>query len=107
MTTDKDVELAGAAASLGLSELCECLNTEEGFVVRCVQFGIVEVSGTSEESWAFPHAAQVRISRAWRLHRDLDINHSGLGVILDLLEEREEMRRKVEMLEQRLRGWEK
>lgn len=107
MTSDKDPEVLHPEASLTLTELCECLNTEQGFVINCVQFGIVEVAGNSEESWTFTHTALTRIRRAWNLHRDLDINHSGLGVVLDLLDDRDEMWQRMEALEQRLREWEK
>jgi hypothetical protein len=48
----------------------------------------------------------LRIQKAYRLHRDLDIHPASLGLILELLDEREALREEVAMLRRRLSHWE-
>lgn len=88
-----------------LPELCRRGSLEEFFVVQCVEHGVADASGPVAE-WVFPARAVLRIHKAWRLHRDLDIQIGSLALMLELLEERDQLREQVAVLLQRLQQWE-
>jgi chaperone modulatory protein CbpM len=87
-------------------ELVQCSRLDEGFVVQCVEYGITEVAGEGRHDWQFDAQALMKLQRAWRLHRDLDVQVPSLVLVLDLLEEVETLRRECELLRQRLNHWE-
>lgn len=92
------------------SELCQRHLLDEAFVIACVECGVVEAARIGpqlpSEEWRFPAAAVMRMERARRLQRDLDLAVADMGLVLDLLEEVEQLRLEVDTLRQRLRHWE-
>lgn len=89
-----------------LDELCERCAFDRVFVEQCVEHGIAEVSGTLASDWQFSAGAVLRLRKAWRLHRDLDIQLGNLVLILELLEERDRLQLEVSLLQQKLQKWE-
>ena len=106
MTRVFEVEIISEGQGYSLEDVCRRINLEEDFVVQCVDFGIAEVEGRGRAEWHFSPTTIVRIQRAWRLRRDLDINFTGLGVVLDLLDDIEDMRREITVLRKKLKHWE-
>src|SRR5688500_8672463 len=88
------------------NELCLRNNIDTEFVVQCVEVGIVDAQGNSPVEWSFTSRAAVRIQKAYRLQRDLEINLNGLAMVLDLLEEIETLQDEVTSLRKRLSHWE-
>jgi chaperone modulatory protein CbpM len=88
------------------SELCLRNNLDTDFVVQCVEVGIADATGASPVEWSFTSSAAVRIQKAHRLQRDLEININGLAVVLDLLDEVEALQEEVASLRKRLSHWE-
>ena len=101
-----EVEILHEGDGYTLRELCQRINLEEAFVVQCVDYGIAEVVGASPGQWQFSPAAIPRLQRAWRLQRDLDINFTGMGVALNLLDDIEDLRRGRDVGRKKLRHWE-
>jgi len=93
-------------SSCTLQELCQRIALEEHFIVHCVQQGIAEVSGLQPD-WLFSTTAALRIRKAWRLHRDLEVHLDNLVLTLELLDERDQLLQGVATLRQRLAHWEK
>jgi chaperone modulatory protein CbpM len=89
-----------------LSELCLRNNLDSDFVVQCVEVGIAEVEGATPVEWSFTSRAAVRIQKAYRLQRDLEINLNGLAMVLDLLEEVATLQDEVAYLRKKLSHWE-
>jgi chaperone modulatory protein CbpM len=87
---------------LGLMELCDLLQIEELQCVELVECGVVEVAGPTASDWVFDAQAQIRISRAVRLHRDLEIAFSDIAIVLSLLEERDRLQTENMSLKRRL-----
>jgi len=58
--------------------------------------------GGRPEHWRFTGIEIRRARRALRLQRDLELNLSGTALALDLLDEIEQLRRRVRALEQHL-----
>ncbi|MEX2367084.1 MAG: chaperone modulator CbpM [Pseudohongiellaceae bacterium] len=106
MTRLYEVEIIQADHSYSLEELCQRIRLEEEFIIKCVDYGITEVSSPDTAKWRFPQSAIPRLQTAFRLQRDLDINFTGLAVVLDLLEENSGLRRQLHQLRSKLHHWE-
>ena len=70
------------------------------------RYQIVHYRYESRSGWEpkllFPETAVPRIWRIMRLRRDLGINWSGIGVVLDLLDKIEELEREIAWLRKQL-----
>lgn len=85
---------------LGFPEFCTRLRVERHWVVELVDVGLLEPRGAAPDSWVFPASALARARAAARLADDLGVNAAGAAVILDLLEERRHLQRRLRGLEQ-------
>lgn len=89
-----------------LREVCERGGCHAELVIKMVNYGIVEpapgAGGEEGQQWAFDLPSLLRIQKAIRLQRDLNINLPGLAMSLDLLDEMDTMRREISCLRQRL-----
>lgn len=93
-----------------IAELCQRHLLDEAFVIACVDCGVIvaETVGSPlpRPEWRFPAEAVMRMEKARRLQRDLDLAVADMGLVLDLLEEVELLRLEVDTLRTRLRHWE-
>jgi chaperone modulatory protein CbpM len=107
--TDKDrilsVELVESNPTFTLREVCERGDCHAEFVIKLVNYGVIEpVEESLEElQWRFDFQTLARLGKAQRLQRDLKMNLPGLAMSLELLDEVQEMRREVDRLNQQLR----
>ena len=85
-----------------VGDFCAWLHVERHWIVSLVEAGVLEPRGAAPESWAFPASDLARVRAAARLVRDLDVNLAGAAVILDLLEERRRLERRLALLERLL-----
>jgi chaperone modulatory protein CbpM len=89
---------------LELGDFCAHLSVERSWVVELVDAGVLEPRGPEPEAWSFPASALIRARATARLMQDLGVNLAGAAVILDLVEERRRLMRRVEELERLLGG---
>jgi chaperone modulatory protein CbpM len=91
-----------------LDELCQRIKLQSDFVIQCVEYGIAETeSGEQQiEEWLFPVSCIDRLKKAARLQRDLGLDFNGLAVVIDLLDDIENLRSKVNALNRKLEQWE-
>jgi len=87
---------------LGVGDLCTYLSVERSWIVELVDAGVLEPRGALPEAWSFPAIALVRARATLRLVEDLGVNLAGAAVILDLIDERRRLERRVEELERLL-----
>lgn len=78
-----------------LLELCVIGNTSAEWIIELVEEGVLEPEGAEIGEWRFGADALKRLQAVQRLQRDLRINLPGAALVLELLEE-------IEMLRQRL-----
>ncbi|MGM0951810.1 MAG: chaperone modulator CbpM [Pseudomonadota bacterium] len=100
------VEIVDADGStFSLREVCERGDCHAEFVIKLVDYGIIDPveEQTEARQWEFDMQALNRLQKAMRLQRDLKLNLPGLAVSLDLLDEVQDMRREVNRLNQRVR----
>jgi chaperone modulatory protein CbpM len=81
--------------ALSLEDLCRFCHADEAWVVELVNEGVLEPRGSELRHWRFEGVAIARARRARRLVRDLGINTPGVALVLDLLDERDAMLRRL------------
>ena len=96
------VELLDDSTPYALRELCELCGVRADLIVELVEAGIISPVGSAPSAWRFSVQATIRLQKAQRLRRDLDINLAGVAVALDLIEDLDETRKRLKTLERRL-----
>lgn len=89
------IRRAAPAEALSLQDLCRFCAADEDWVIALVRQGVLTPRGASAEEWQFQGRSILRAKKARRLTRDYDLNPGGLGLVLDLLEEREQILRRL------------
>ncbi|WP_136660098.1 chaperone modulator CbpM [Nitratireductor sp. XY-223] len=84
--------------ALSLGELCRSCGVRAEWVVELVEEGIIDPEGRAPAAWRFSTVSITRVRTAWRLQHDLGINKAGIAVVLNLMDEREELRQRVRRL---------
>jgi chaperone modulatory protein CbpM len=86
-------------AWIEITDFCAWLHVDRHWVASLVEAGVIEPRGAAPEAWAFPASDLVRVRAVTRLVRDLDVNLEGAAVIVDLIEERRRLERRIALLE--------
>jgi len=81
---------------LTFEELCIACNVTPEFMQELMEFGILE----EQDHFDSTHLSRIRT--VIRLQHDLDVNLPGAAVIIDMLEEIEELRAKIAILEKNM-----
>jgi chaperone modulatory protein CbpM len=87
---------------VAITDLCAWVRVERHWVASLVDAGVLEPRGAAPETWSFPARDVLRVRALKRLVRDLDVNLEGAAVILDLIEERRRLERRIALLERLL-----
>lgn len=97
-----------------VSELCRQTNLEMDYVKELISCGIIEPGFASHQNAPhqngtnnikstkpkrFSQSALIRIHRARRLQRDLDLNLEGVALVMDLMDRNRELKARAEFLE--------
>ncbi|HSW69622.1 MAG TPA: chaperone modulator CbpM [Gammaproteobacteria bacterium] len=83
---------------LGLEELCHAYHTTPDFILELISYGTIEPQGNSIATWRFDsHQLQV-VRTAVHLHHDLEVNHAGIALAIDLLEQIESLQNELNVL---------
>lgn len=84
---------------LTLGELCRASRLSAERVIELADEGVIEPIGRSPQSWRFRGASLRRIRCAQRLEADLGVNTAGVALVLDLLDELDQLRVRLERFE--------
>lgn len=85
--------------ALSFPDLCRFCQAEEDWVIEVVEQGVLEPIGGNPGNWRFVGTSIVRAKKARRLSRDLGINTAGVALVLDLLEQRDAVLRRLAQYE--------
>jgi chaperone modulatory protein CbpM len=80
-------------------EVCTLCRVSRTHLVELVEEGVVEPVGGDPGDWRFPSSDLARLRRALRLERDLGVNPAGIALVMDLLDELERLRTRLNRLE--------
>lgn len=85
-------EIVEAITACTLEELCQACQVEADWIAALVEQGALEPVGRARAEWRFRQVSVVRVAKARRLARDLELNPPGVALVLDLLDELETVR---------------
>ncbi len=89
----------GELPEFTLEELSLACHTSPEFIRELIEYGTIEPEGFSPTTWRF-EAMDIQITRkALRLHRDLEINSAGIALAMDLMQQMEQLRHRLTILE--------
>lgn len=98
MAEDKDiyeVDIFDEQRRVTLKELSGLCGVQSSLIVELVDEGVLEPVDVHATRWSFSGTSVRRVQIATRLQRDLDVNMPGIALALDLMEELEELRRRL------------
>jgi len=103
MKKDKPTTISGElleeAAELSLAQLCSACELSEQEIFELVEEGVIDPLGGKPSSWRFQAVSLRRIRISRNLQQELGVNAPGAALALDLLEELEELRARLNRLE--------
>jgi chaperone modulatory protein CbpM len=104
MTDEKASAVSGELVDAGtictLDELCAVCNAPADWITELVEHGVVEpLEGDTRSEWTFTSLSIVRVAKARRLERDLNLNPPGVALVLELLDQIEELRGRLKALD--------
>lgn len=82
---------------LTLAEVCRACAVQTEFIVELVEEGVLAPAGREPQHWRFTYAHLRRTRVAWHLQRDLGVNLAGAALALELLEEIEALRARLQV----------
>ena len=81
-----------------LNDVCHVCGCQTEWVVALVEQGVLHPTGGARQMWQFPGSSLHTAMKARRLQQDLDLNLSSIALVLDLLEEIESLRARLDMM---------
>jgi len=90
------VEILGSNKVYSLAQICDLCSLEQSIVLEYVEYDVIQPS--AEDDLRFAQSQLDRLLKAIRLKRDLELNHAGVALALDLLETIDDLNREVNRL---------
>lgn len=88
---------------LTLQEISALYSINTDNIIQMINLGILNPDGNNPNSWHFDTEQLIRLKRALRLQHDLELDLSAVALALQLLDELEDLRDRVNSLEHQLR----
>lgn len=85
-------------SEMTLADVCRACAVQTEFIVELVEEGVLAPAGQEPRRWRFTYAQLHRVRVASRLRRDLGVNLAGAALALELLEEIEALRARLQVL---------
>ena len=84
---------------LTLAQVCRACAVQAKLIIELVDEGVIAASGKAPDQWHFTGVHMQRARVALRLQKDLGVNLAGAALALQLLDELETLRAKLQVLE--------
>jgi len=91
------IEIIDENFEFSLADLCQCCTVQAETIIDMVEEGMLIPAGTSPSDWRFTGTAQRQVEITLHLQRDLRVNLPGAALALDLMEEIEMLRSKLQI----------
>lgn len=85
--------------SFSLAEISRCCGVTAEQILVLVSEGVLSPQGSTQREWRFASSDLSRALSAVRLERDLGVNPAGAALAVDLLDEMQQLRQRVRLLE--------
>jgi chaperone modulatory protein CbpM len=87
---------------LTLEEICNTCGVSVEFIQELIQHGILDIDNIAIEHYRFHPVHMRKVRTVIHLQTDLEVNLPGAALVIDLMEELDELRKKIEMYEKHL-----
>ncbi|HAL38582.1 MAG TPA: MerR family transcriptional regulator [Polaromonas sp.] len=84
---------------LTLAEICRACAAQADMIMELVHEGVLAPEGGTPDHWRFTGIQLLRARVALRLQNDLGVNLAGAALALELLDELDSLRTRLQMLE--------
>jgi chaperone modulatory protein CbpM len=91
-----DVVIVEEDLQFSLTELCHACGADPAHVAALVHEGVLDPAGSTPQDWRFSGASLRTARTAWRLSPDLELGHAGTALVLQLLDEIEALRARLQ-----------
>lgn len=81
---------------LTLDELSRATSVDVKTIILLVDYHIIQPAGKTPQTWRFDSLDLYRAKKAITLQKDLELNITGIGIVLDLLDEIKHLREEME-----------
>lgn len=88
-------EIVENETRLSLQQLCDTCSVETEYIISLVNQGCIEPTGTEQSRWRFSGISIRRVNKAKRLQQDLGVNPAGAALVIELIDEIERLRCKL------------
>jgi chaperone modulatory protein CbpM len=85
--------------SFTLAEISRCCGVSAEKILVLVGEGVLNPRGHTERDWRFAGSDLARAMQALRLEQDLGINTAGAALAVELLDEMQQLRSRLQLLE--------
>ena len=92
-------EIVSPGDECTLEDICVACRVEADWVAELVEHGALDPTGQSPSEWRFTQISVVHVAKAKRLERDLGLNTPGVALALNLIDQIEELRRRLRIYE--------
>ncbi len=83
-------------SAITFAELCWTCQTPAETIINMIDHGVIMPStGATSRQWRFHRSALIRTDKALSLKRDLGVNLAGVALALELLDEIDELKQKL------------
>jgi chaperone modulatory protein CbpM len=83
---------------LTLRQLCDACAVHAEYIIELVDVGFIEPSGIERSHWCFNGISIKRVQAAKRLQHDLGINLAGVALAIELIDEIEFLRARLDRM---------
>jgi len=91
------IEIIDEYFEFTLADLCQCCTVQAETIIDMVEEGMLTPVGKSPSDWRFAGTAQRQVEVTLHLQRDLRVNLPGAALALELMEEIEMLRSKLQI----------
>ena len=91
------IEILDEQFEFSLADLCQCCTVQAETIIEMVEEGMLSPVGSSPSDWRFSGTAQRHVEITLHLQRDLRINLPGAALALELMQEIEQLQRKLRL----------
>ena len=83
---------------LTLRQLCDACAVRAEYIIELVDEGFIEPSGVEKSHWCFNGISIKRVQKAKRLQHDLGINLAGVALAMELIDEIDFLRSRLDRM---------
>ncbi len=81
---------------LTMRQLCDACAVRAEYIIELVDEGFIEPSGMENSHWCFSGVSIHRVQKAKRLQQDLGLNLAGVALAIELFDEIERLRARLQ-----------